>query len=238
MKRKKSLQEISLTLLLLAAIVVIFFWYTAQNSRRIETRNKNYAADSARQTMTRINEDMKNALELITTYSYFVGEGLSRPDIDEQMLKDIEQNALFDAVLFTDASGTNHTSDGRTSDGSDRDYYLNGMRGKSGSTVIYDSYFFNETMVSFYAPVRYDGKIIGVLRGSYLAEKYLKNMLATTYFGESADVYLCTQDGRVIASSNGDGYQENLIEVLAADGVIDPGAASEAKDIKSGAKRA
>lgn len=140
MKRKKSLQEISLTLFLLAAIVIIFFWHTTQNSRRIEARNKSYAADSARQTMTRINEDMKNAMELITTYSYFVGEGLSRPVIDEQMLRDIEQNALFDAVLFTDASGTNHTSDGRVSDGSDRDYYQNGMQGRSGSTIIYDSY--------------------------------------------------------------------------------------------------
>lgn len=111
MKRKKSLQEISLTLFLLAAIVIIFFWHTTQNSRRIEARNKSYAADSARQTMTRINEDIKNAMELITTYSYFVGEGLSQPVINEQTLRDIEQNALFDAVLFTDASGINHTSD-------------------------------------------------------------------------------------------------------------------------------
>lgn len=216
---------------MIVAIVIIFFWYTAQNSRRIEIRNKSYAADSARQTMTRINEDMKNALELITTYSYFVGEGLSQPVIDEQLLKDIEQNALFDAVLFTDASGVNHTSDGRTSDGSDRDYYQNGMRGGSGSTIIYDSYFFSETMVSFYAPVRYDGRIIGVLRGSYLAEKYLKNMLSTTYFGEAADVYLCTQDGREIASSSGNGGKGNLIDMLVADHVIDDNAASEAKAI-------
>ncbi len=74
MKKKKSLQEISLILFLLAAIVIIFFWYSTQNSRRIEIRNKNYAADSARQTMIRVNEEMNNALELITTYAYFVGE--------------------------------------------------------------------------------------------------------------------------------------------------------------------
>ena len=231
MKKKKSLQEISLILFLLAAIVIIFFWYSTQNSRRIEIRNKNYAADSARQTVIRVNEEMNNALELITTYAYFVGEGLSQPVIDEQTLKDIEHNALFDAVLFTDASGINHTSDGRTSDASDRDYYQYGMRGESGSAVIFDSYFFNETMVSFYAPVRYNGKIIGVLRGSYLAEEYLKDMLTTTYFGETADVYLCTQDGRAVASSNGNVYQENLIEMLVANGVIDDKAASETKAI-------
>ena len=134
----------------------------------MEEQNKRYASDSARQTMTRINEEMNNGLALITTYAYFVGEGLSAPVIDKQLLQEIEHNALFDAVLFTDPSGINHTSDGRTSDASDRDYYQKGMRGESGIAVILDSFFFNETMVSFYAPVRYQGEIIGVLRGSYL----------------------------------------------------------------------
>lgn len=231
MKKKKLAQEIGSILFLLVAIIIIFCWYTAQNSSRIEVRNKSYAADSARQTSTRINEEMKNALELIDTYAYFVGEGLDKPDIDEQTLKDIEHNALFDAVLFTDASGLNHTSDGRMSDASDRDYYLNGMRGESGIAVIFDSYFFNETMVSFYSPVRYNGKIIGVLRGSFLAEEYLKNMLTTTYFGETADVYLCMSDGRAIASSSGNVYKDNLIDMLEAGKVIDSNAANDSRSI-------
>lgn len=231
MKRKKALQDIIIVVLLLVAVVILFCWYTAQNSVRTEQRNRSYAADSARQTMTRINEEMNNALALITTYAHFVGEGLDEPVIDEKLLKEIEHNALFDAVLFTDPSGVNHTSDGRTSDASDRDYYQNGMRGESGIAVILDSYFFNETMVSFYAPVRYQGEIIGVLRGSYLAEEYLKDMLTTTYFGEAADVYLCMSNGRAIASSNGNVYEEDLIDMLVKDKVIDSQAAREAKGI-------
>lgn len=229
--RKKSAQEVIYVVILLAAVIVLFHWYTTQNSVRMEERNKNYAADSARQTTTRIDEKMNNALELINTYAYFVGEGLKEPVINEPILQEIEHNALFDAVLFTDASGINHTSDGRTSDASDRDYYKNGMRGQSGIAVIFDSYFFNETMVSFYAPLRYKGEIIGVLRGSYLAEEYLKDMLATTYFDEVADVYLCMPNGRAIASSNGNIYEEDLIDMLVRDGVIDGETASEAKGI-------
>ncbi|MDE5696480.1 MAG: response regulator [Lachnospiraceae bacterium] len=229
--RKKSAQEVIGIVVLLTAMIALFRWYTTQNSIRLEERNKNYAADSARQTTTRIDEQMNNALELINTYAHFVGEGLRQPVINEQILQEIEHNALFDAVLFTDATGMNHTSDGRTSDASDRDYYKNGMRGQSGIAVILDSYFFNETMVSFYAPIRYKGEIIGVLRGSYLAEEYLKDMLTTTYFGEAADVYLCTPGGRAIASSNGNIYEEDLLDTLVRKGVIDSGAADEAKDI-------
>lgn len=231
MKRKKSLQDVLIVVFLLVAVVILFCWFTTQNSVRMEERNKNYASDSARQTMTRINEEMNNGLALITTYAHFVGEGLSTPVIDERLLQEIEHNALFDAVLFTDPSGTNHTSDGRTSDASDRDYYQNGMRGESGIAIILDSFFFNETMVSFYAPVRYQGEIIGVLRGSYLAEEYLKDMLTTSYFDEAADVYLCMSNGRAIASSDGNIYEEDLIDTLVQNKVIDSQAAKEAKGI-------
>ena len=71
-KRKRSIQEVIGVVLLLAAMIGLFQWYTTKNSVQIEERNKNYASDSARQTMTRINEKMNNALELINTYAHFV----------------------------------------------------------------------------------------------------------------------------------------------------------------------
>ena len=97
-KRKKSIREVIGVVILLAAMIGLFQWYTTQNSVQIEERNKNYAADSARQTMTRINEKMNNALELINTYAHFVGEGLKEPVISEQTLQKIEHNALFVAA--------------------------------------------------------------------------------------------------------------------------------------------
>ena len=54
-----------------------------------------------------------------------------------------------------------------------------------------------------------------------MAEEYLKDMLVTTYFGEEADVFLCTPEGKVIASSDGKTYDGNLMERLEESGVID-----------------
>ncbi len=82
-KRKRSIQEVIGVALLLAAMIGLFQWYTTKNSVQIEERNKNYASDSARQTMTRINEKMNNALELINTYAHFASEGLKEPAISE-----------------------------------------------------------------------------------------------------------------------------------------------------------
>ena len=232
MKNRKSLWKITYVVFLLAAIIILFHWYTDQNSKRMEERNKNYAADSAKIKADQINDELNNALSRINAYSYFSGVSLSEPMITPQMLKEMEENTQFDTVIFTDIDGIDHASDGRTVDVSDRDFYINGIKGNEGISIIYDPRFFDETMACFYTPVRYNGEVIGVLRGAYLAEEYLKNMLKTTYFGEAADVYLCAADGRVIAGSDNTAvYEGKLLELLQENGVIDETAAAEAEAV-------
>ncbi len=231
MGKRKLLQKMVYVFILLLAIIVLFQWFTVQNRKRMVERNKNYAADSARQTATRIDEEMDNALKLISTYAYFLGESLSEPKVTAEMLKKMEENSWYDALIFTDKNGVDHASDGRTVDVADREFFTEGMRGESGTSIIFDPRFFDEAMACFYAPVRCNGEIIGVLRGAYLAEEYLKNMLATTYFGERADVYFCTSDGMVIASSDDESHEGNLLEILLESGVIDQDTSNEAMEI-------
>lgn len=227
MKKRKYLQKTVYFVILLVVIMILFQWYTTQNRRRMEERNKSYASDSARQMADQIDDELNNGLDLVTTYSYFLGESLTEPEITPQMLKEIIDNSLFDALVFTDAEGINHTFDGRTSDGSECDYYIHGMQGEKGISVVFDSAFYDETMLCFYAPVRYQGEIIGVLRGAYLAEEYLKDMLVTTYFGEKASVHLCMPDGRILACSDAKGHQGILVDMLLEMGMIDAGTAEQ-----------
>ena len=231
MKKKKSLQQVMYTLCLLAVIVVLFIWYTKQNSSRMVERNKNYAADSARIKAVQIDEELNSALNMIKDHTYFVGEGLAEPVVTAQMLKEMEENSRFDTLMFTDLNGVDHASDGRTADVTDRDFYYNGIKGEIGISVIFDPYILDEIMVCFYAPVRFNDEIIGVLRGAYLTEEYMREMLSTTYFGEQADVFLCTTDGRVIASSDDKSYTGHLVDVLADSGVIDEKTAASVRDV-------
>ena len=231
MNKKKPLQEIIYAILLFIAIILLFFWFTTQNSRRTEEQNRDYAADSARMKSEQIDDELNNALGRIKTYAYFVGESLTEPVITTQMLEKMEENSLFDAVLFTDLGGVDYASDGRTADVAERGFYTDGIHGNSGTEVGFEPYFFDETMVCFYAPVYFEGQIIGVLRGAFLAEEYLKSMLGTTYFGEEAQVFLCAADGRVIASSDGKVYDRLLLDVLTETGVIDQNAASQVRQI-------
>ncbi|MDE5992171.1 MAG: response regulator [Oscillospiraceae bacterium] len=231
MKKKVSMQEIVYAALLLAAVVLLFLRFSMQTVNRIEEQNKNYAADAALLKSEQIDDELNDAMRQIKAYAYFVGESLAEPVVTVQMLKEMEENSYFDAVLFTDVNGVDYASDGRTADVTNRGVYRDGISGNSGNEVVFDSKFFDETMVCFYAPVRFNGQIIGVLRGAFLAEEYLKNMLTTTYFGEDAQVFLCAPDGRVIASSDGMNYDGHLLDTLTAENMIDRDAADRVRQI-------
>ena len=239
-QRKKSVLGIICVLLLLMAIIGLFRWYMAQNTTRMEERNKIYALDSARLKAAQVDEEFNNALNLINSYTYFWGEQFTGPEAIARMLKELEKNSRFDALLFTDPEGIDHASDGRTADVSDRDFYVNGMKGENGISIIFNPHFFDETMVSFYAPVQRGDQIIGVFRGTYLAEEHLKDMLAATYFGEKAEVFLCMPDGRMIASSdekvyNGavleKEYGGDLLDMLVKTQVIDINTAQDVRNV-------
>lgn len=229
--KKRSLQEITYAAFLLVAIILAFLGFTARNSSRTEEQNREYASDSAHMKSQQINAELNNALSRINTYAYFLGEGLTEPVITSQMIEKMEENSQFDAVIYTDINGIDYASDGRTADVKNRFFFLDGISGNSGIDIIFDPHFFDETMACFYAPVYYEGEIIGILRGAFLAEEYLKSMLSITYFGEEAQAFLCSPDGRMIASSNGVVYDEHILDALTAAGVIDRNAAEKGKRI-------
>lgn len=231
MKRTKHLQKFIYVALLFVVVVILFQWYATQNRKRMEERNKNYASDSARLMAEHIDEKLNNAMDLINTYTFFIGKSLSQPEITDEMLKEIKDNLLFDALVYTNADGINHISDGRTSDASGKEYFVNGMKGESGISVVNDSAFYDETMLCFYAPVRYKGEIIGVLRGAYLAEEYLKDMLGTTYFGETASVHLCLPDGSILACSDAKLHNGKMIDLLVDMEMIDADTADKTKSV-------
>ncbi len=209
-------------------LLILFYFYTTQNRARIQEQNRIYAEDCARQTAGRIESEFDNALQRLENSAFLVAAGTKTPKIDTQILKEMEDNTSFNAISFTNADGINLASDGETSDSSDREYFVRGMRGESGLANVEKSRLTGKPMMVFYAPVFVDGEPIGVFLGQYFAEEYLRDMLSVSYFGEDADVFLCTQEGRMIASSNGKIYEEDLLDSLTEEGVIDKEAAGKA----------
>ena len=217
--------------LLLMGMIASFFWFTYQNQLRILEQNKNYAADSAKQMARRIEGEFDNALQRIRNYTYFLNTRLDESEIDTDLLKELETNAVFDAIRFVNKEGVNFASDGQKSDSADRAYFKNAMAGKDGLEMVGQSRITNQPMLTFYSPLSKNGEIYGALLGLYFAEDYLQEMLETSYFGEKAEIYLCTADAQVIATSDGTLYKGNLIDGLVGNGVIDQAAADNVRAV-------
>ena len=195
--------------ILLMAVFLLFQWYTATNRRRIENQNLSYALDSSRQMALRIESEFNNTLLRVRNYAYLLSSDQGKSEIDADFLKGMEENAVFDAVCFTDADGVYLTSGGETVDSSDRNYYIRGMQGESGMEIL-QSRLNGQMMTVSYAPVLHNNEPIGVILGLYLAESYLQEMLSTSYFGVPADAFLCARDGTVIASSTSENFGQPL----------------------------
>ncbi len=232
--KRKTWQNVVIIVLLLAAILALFQWYTVANSHRIEEQNLNYAMDSTRQMSLRIQSELDNTLLRIRNYAYLLGTGEGEPEVTTALLAGMEKNAMFDAIRFVDRDGINLTSSGQTYDCADREYYIQGMQGESGYVVNDEVGREGQKTMVFYAPVHHSGEIIGVLTGLYRAEAYLQNMLQTSYFGASAQVYLCNARGEAFASSCGEGHEGFLPDTLFAEKVIDAEAAQGLRDIFAG----
>ncbi len=227
--QKKTWQPVVYAFLFLLVVLLLFNVYTALNRNRIQEQNRVYAEDSARHTVKRIESEFNNALRRIENNAYLVSTSGGAGQVDASVLKEWEDNTPFDAVRFTNRDGVNLASNGETSDSLDRDYFVNGMRGESGLETVSASRITGKPMMVFYAPV-YDGQeIAGMFLGLYFAEDYLRDMLATSYFGEPADVFLCAKDGMVVANSGSATYGDHLFTSLAEKGVIDEKTAAAAQ---------
>lgn len=217
MQSKNNNQKIMIQILfagiLLAFIVTGFIVFTKENNERIIQQNESYVEDATVQVAERIDDVLTSAQNNINTMAYLYGQSLKSPEVDAKALKDMTENSAFDYVEFVDKDGINLTSEGKTVEVTDREYYIEGMKGNSGTFVTLHSRITNETLVTFYTPVRYKGQIIGVLNGIY-REEGMQKILSTVFFGTQAKSYLCMRDGTVISSCGDENAPKNILEAL------------------------
>ncbi|MCM1415066.1 MAG: response regulator [bacterium] len=218
---EKTLRNIPVIVVLFLVVILLFRWYSGTNSERIERQNLNYAMDSARSTAIGIGNEFANAGRRIRNHAYFLSVAQRVREIDPDMLREMENDSDFDAFRYIDTEGNNLTSDGSVSNSSDRDYFVAGMQGESGVTMVFNSRVTGRTTMVFYAPLTENEEPAGVLLGVYYAEDYLQELLKTVYFGAEAGVWLCNRDGDVIAASMGDAQETALPDFLRDNGVID-----------------
>lgn len=199
--------------ILLVCILASFAVFLNANRRMTVSRNAKYVEDSANQTAKRIEDLLVSAENSISAIAHLYGQTMDPGRIDIETLQKMVDNTPFDYIGIVDADGIYTDNCGKQAQVSDRFYYQDGMAGHSGVDMIFNGRLAHENLMIFYAPLRVDGEIVGVLTGRY-GEKQMREIIAATYFEEPAATYLCLPDGTVFSSSNDHDSPENILTAL------------------------
>lgn len=189
--------------LVIAVIVVIFAiaLYGKADKARIAQLNCEQVKDNTVRLANEIDGLIGERLDSMKILSGFYSISLNSPDVDVKLLQSISDDSSFDFMEYTDATGNDYNITGGISDATDRRYYIDGMKGNIGMELLFESRATHETLLMFYAPVKYEQEPIGVMLGVCQATGTLSDLLNVTYYDEQATVYLCTGDGDIVASS-------------------------------------
>lgn len=186
-------------MLFIALITVIMAFFFVANRHRVINQNKNYLSDAVKQKIVNFHEKVDDNLDIIKTVSYLYGRAVVKDgEVNLRLLKELEDNIGFDYVRFIDADGIDHTAEGKRADCSDRPYFIDGMKGRCG-TVVVVSRVNGAILLGSYAPVRYNGKIIGIMVGFYNKSR-IDEMLRCKYFGFDPQIIWMTSDGGVFSA--------------------------------------
>ncbi len=190
------------------AIVFAIIQFNFSNNDRISNLNANQVKDNAVRLSRQVDNMVSDRLANIKILSEFYSKSLQSPDdVDVALLQKMTEDSNFDFMEFADVNGSDHNITGGTSDATDREYYIEGMKGNTGLELIFESRATHETLLMFYTPVKFKNQttqkeeIIGVMIGVIQATGKIAELIDVSYYDEAAEVFLCDGNGDIIASS-------------------------------------
>ena len=186
----------------MASLVAAFFMFTLRNKSSITTRNKEYLKESTTSLQQRLNVKFESSLHNISSIAYLFGESFSSVEESKLLIKDIEKRTEFNYVRFITKEGDDITSEGEAPDVhlNDRDYFIDGMKGNKGITLVEKSKVNGKRQIGFYAPVYSSSNIEGILIGFY-TDSSLSSDLYNTFYGKQSSVCIIDSNKKIVTSS-------------------------------------
>ena len=200
---------------LFVMILIILMLAQRENYARQMQQIDQYIEELSARTSKHIGDVLQDKRDTIASMAYLYGEAMQSPEVDLELLQEAEQHSGFDRVRYVNQNGEDFASNGKIAEVSDRDYYINGMKGESGIAVVMQSRVSDEKLIGCYAPVYYNGEICGVLVG-FLKEETMSGILQTDLYGYPADTVLVNTEGDALGKYIGDneGNIENIAEII------------------------
>lgn len=232
---RNAIQNLICAVLLICGVVLSFVFFYRSNVKRITHQNETYIADIATQRAALVNDLFAENLAYIESSAVVLETAFQNEAVDSaklnveaeeqidpvevekvgRLLRACEERFAFNYFRFIDLHGRDYTT-GKTviaANVAEREYFGQGISGKTGMTYILDSKVTSERQIGFYSPVYQNGEIAGFVIGFY-GEDFINNLLEVSVFDHACEVLLCAQDGTIIYSTDKTVEARNYLDTL------------------------
>lgn len=202
--RKGNRIKIPLLTVMAVVIIAAVFGYARSTSEHL----KEQAYYAVQQNVSAIANEIESSVGFAKSSIRLTSQSATQ-SMDSEVIEDV--NAILDPLLgstpfnfieYILADGWNTMNDGGVPfDASDREYYKQGIQGKTGIWINFAPKKSQEVLLNFYTPLYYEGKIVGVFTGTLGGDTNMKPLLESTFFGEAVIGFLCDRDGNIITST-------------------------------------
>ena len=175
----------------------VFFFLHFRNEKRLLGQIEEYIYEFSSRTAEHVEDVFEDKKSAIASIACLYGEAINFNEKDLSLLAEIEKESGFDWIRFVDADGYDYSSDGRTANVSDREYFKMGMEGKTGTDFVSASRINGERFIGFYSPVYNDTEICGIMVG-FLNEHTVSEILTAKLYGYAADTMILNSKAEVL----------------------------------------
>lgn len=191
---------LSIGVLLLAVASMIIMNFEDTNDR-VERLTEEYIKNGTVQNTETLEGIFSSGKMSLDSIGKLYGEIEQKAEnITSADIKRLTEEVWFDRLIFVDKTGWGFDGSGHYYNFKGSPNFAEAMKGNIGigTAFVYNDSAANQ--LCFYAPVKDNDTVFGALLG-YFNDETLENMLTTKYFGYDSQVFLCNQNGQIIAST-------------------------------------
>ena len=178
-------------------IIICLFFFLNLLKKQLKTYNISYLEHTSAQFSDQIGNELIDAMNIIKNISLVLETKDEEGRI--QFKNKIVYNSPFDYLDIVDSQGMIYDPvKQRLVDVSRRSYFQEGMKGRSGVEMLFDSKLNKKKALLFYTPIKEENRVTSVLVGVY-EEFRIKKVILDGVFNNHVKLCLFDHQGQVIA---------------------------------------
>ncbi|MCR4745791.1 MAG: sensor domain-containing diguanylate cyclase [Lachnospiraceae bacterium] len=204
--------RIILPIIVIISIIVVMCVYTYMQKKIIIKDVEKVTDQMAEYIAGNIARDMNYAKSSIRLASSTISESMTSENLEDpaEIITPMVANTPFGGIEYIRSDGMNVMNIGEPFDASDRVYYIEGIKGNTGIWNNFHPKTSKETLMNFYTPIIYNGKICGVLTGYIAATRQIAPLYDTKLYGQDIYGFLVDENNMIICSTLNYEYVQDL----------------------------